>query len=71
MYYLFFQLPASSFIVTENFCRGREGSTAICGLCRLVVEQFALGKGIKIRVWVQRRVFFFQEPDHYWLKILV
>ena len=70
MYYLFFQLP-SSFIVTENFCRGREGSTAICGLCRLVVEQFALGKDIKIRVWVQRRVFFFQEPDHYWLKILI
>lgn len=40
------------------------------GLCRLVLEQFGLGKGINIRVWVQRRVFF-QEPDHDWLKILV
>ena len=57
MYYLFFELP-SSFIVTENFSRGREGSTAICGLWRLVLEPFGLGEGIKIRVWVQSRVFF-------------
>lgn len=69
VFYFSSYLPLS--LSLRFFAGGGREVPPYVGYVGWLLNSFALGKGIKIRVWVQRRVFFFQEPDHYWLKILV